>query len=324
MSIHKYFHPEELSFDKELKKDIFKVPKLTKDSSLEEVTIQDDIFLVRSDYSTNEDIVFKTEASINGIVININFKGNNFYKSEVSSYDIQFLNNLTTISYLNDEQGIEYLKKDSKVECLSIIVKEEFLKNNLTLNKNIETIYNKSDKQFYNELLKKAKTNHKISLLAKDIYNCQYTNDLEKVFIHSRVLEIIFLELQELFIQNENPKYHKVKFSEYDKEAVYLAKDILINNMQNPPSIIELAKLVKLNEFKLKIGFKKFFHNTPYKFLHSYKMNKAKELLENSDMNVSEVSYEVGYKYIHSFSRVFAQEFGVLPKELMKKRKYYY
>ncbi len=41
-------------------------------------------------------------------------------------------------------------------------------------------------------------------------------------------------------------------------------------------------------------------------------------------MNVTEVAHEIGYKYIHNFSKSFTQKFGVLPKDMMKNRKYYY
>ena len=94
--------------------------------------------------------------------------------------------------------------------------------------------------------------------------------------------------------------------------------------MKNPPNLTELSKLVNLNEFKLKYGFKKLFNITPYNFLLEHKLFHAKNLLENGDMNVSEIAAIVGYKQLHGFSNAFVKRFGVRPKDLMKSRKYYY
>ncbi len=94
--------------------------------------------------------------------------------------------------------------------------------------------------------------------------------------------------------------------------------------MENPPSISELAKLVKLNEFKLKYGFKSFYNTTPYTLLFDYRMEKAKELLETSEYNINEISTIVGYKQSSNFTKAFCKKYGVLPKDIMKSRKYYY
>jgi len=99
---------------------------------------------------------------------------------------------------------------------------------------------------------------------------------------------------------------------------------LLINNLQNPPSIRELARSVYLNEFKLKKGFKQKFNITPYKFVEQYRMEKAKYLLENEDITISELSELLGYKYQSNFSKVFKQHYKISPRKLMKVKKYYY
>jgi len=50
-------------------------------------------------------------------------------------------------------------------------------------------------------------------------------------------------------------------------------------------------------------------------YIRSYRLQKAKELLEKSDRQVSQVAFEVGYKDLSHFSRSFAQEFGKSPSE---------
>ncbi|MCB0578420.1 MAG: response regulator, partial [Phaeodactylibacter sp.] len=53
-------------------------------------------------------------------------------------------------------------------------------------------------------------------------------------------------------------------------------------------------------------------------YLRSLRLHKAKELLQTSDLNVSEVAYKVGFNDPKYFSRVFSEEFGLPPSELKR------
>ncbi len=53
---------------------------------------------------------------------------------------------------------------------------------------------------------------------------------------------------------------------------------------------------------------------SPGKFLHDYRMKKAQELLESSQMKVSHVSHAVGYKSTSYFCQRFRDRFGVSPE----------
>lgn len=52
--------------------------------------------------------------------------------------------------------------------------------------------------------------------------------------------------------------------------------------------------------------------------LRSFRMQKAKNLLESTDLSISQVSLEVGYKHLAHFSRSFHQEFGMNPSDVRK------
>lgn len=50
-------------------------------------------------------------------------------------------------------------------------------------------------------------------------------------------------------------------------------------------------------------------------FIRSFRLEKARELLQSSRMGVTEVAYAVGFKDPYYFSRAFAREFGLSPSE---------
>jgi AraC-like DNA-binding protein len=47
-------------------------------------------------------------------------------------------------------------------------------------------------------------------------------------------------------------------------------------------------------------------------------LHKAKELIESSDFNVSEAAFEVGFTDPSYFTKIFQEEFGVLPSNVFK------
>jgi AraC family transcriptional activator of pyochelin receptor len=83
--------------------------------------------------------------------------------------------------------------------------------------------------------------------------------------------------------------------------------------MKQPPSLMELARQVGLNDFKLKMGFRRVFGKTVFGYLHELRMERSRLLLEEGKMNVKEVSYAVGYMDSGRFSDAFKKQFGVRP-----------
>jgi AraC-like DNA-binding protein len=83
--------------------------------------------------------------------------------------------------------------------------------------------------------------------------------------------------------------------------------------VENPPFLLELARQVGLNEKKLNLGFKQVFGTTVFDYLRTYRLEKAKQLLNEGKMNVTEVAFGVGYLHHSTFSRSFTRHFGISP-----------
>jgi AraC-like DNA-binding protein len=47
--------------------------------------------------------------------------------------------------------------------------------------------------------------------------------------------------------------------------------------------------------------------------IHYYLLDKAKTLLANSDLSISEIAYELGFEYAQNFSKLFKKKTGVAP-----------
>lgn len=93
------------------------------------------------------------------------------------------------------------------------------------------------------------------------------------------------------------------------------AKDIIIAQMAEPPTLQELSDSIGLSLKKLKEGFKQIYGDTVYSFLFDYKMEVARKLLESGDYNVNEVGLKVGYSTASHFIAAFKKKYGTTPKK---------
>jgi DNA-binding response OmpR family regulator len=59
-------------------------------------------------------------------------------------------------------------------------------------------------------------------------------------------------------------------------------------------------------------------NTSPSDFIRSFRLYKAKTLLETTDLTVSEVAFQVGFKDVAHFSRSFQEEFGLPPSAARK------
>ena len=144
------------------------------------------------------------------------------------------------------------------------------------------------------------------------IFKTEYTGTLRKMFLQSQITEL----LAHFFVHISENKKETIKASE--KEKLYNAKDIISNNIATPPSLNELSKMIGLNNNKLKKNFKELFGVPVFKYLQNERLDKAHELLRNSEMNIQEVSWFVGYESVSSFSNAFLKKFGFRPSEVSK------
>lgn len=96
----------------------------------------------------------------------------------------------------------------------------------------------------------------------------------------------------------------------YIKEAI----NFIEQNFSRNITIEDIANCCKLN----RSYFGKIFNDTmgksPQAFLINYRMSKAAELLNTSDLSINEIGISVGYPNQLHFSRAFKKVYGVSPR----------
>ena len=97
------------------------------------------------------------------------------------------------------------------------------------------------------------------------------------------------------------------------RKAVDAAKCILKSNLRSPPSISELSRMVGLSDTRLKQGFRELYGTTAYTHLLSCRMEQVCRLLDQQDMSLSDIAWEVGYAERTQLTRAFRRFFGYPP-----------
>ena len=152
------------------------------------------------------------------------------------------------------------------------------------------------------------------------ILNCPFQGITKKAYLASKVWELMSLLIdQELQRQDVESMPNQLKAS--DIERIHYARDILIQQLDNPPSLLGLARQVGINDYALKRGFRQVFGETAFGYLHSLRMETARQLLLEGEVNVTEAARRVGFVNRGHFAASFRKKYGVSPREYLRQRK---
>ncbi|BAV06508.1 AraC-type DNA-binding protein [Filimonas lacunae] len=153
--------------------------------------------------------------------------------------------------------------------------------------------------------------------ILRQMTHCPLEGRYKELYVKSKTLELLAFQLEhyeQVTSGNQRASDHKNTLKKEDVERMHHAQHIVINNLDSPCSLIDLAHQVGTNEAYLKKHFKQVFGNTVFGYLQNVKMNKAKEMLTDGK-TVAEVADYMGYKYSVHFTRAFKKYFGYPPKE---------
>lgn len=142
-----------------------------------------------------------------------------------------------------------------------------------------------------------------------DIKHTFRSEDGGHLFVLAKSLELLALCCRSEFTD------HRLRLGAEDRKAIQAALTILQDNLEKPPSLVQLAAEIGMSVSKLKSLFPKIYGRPPYVYLRQLRMEKAMSLLVDGSMNVTEVAMEVGYNSISYFTKAFYRQFGVYPSQ---------
>ncbi|NET40137.1 MAG: helix-turn-helix transcriptional regulator [Cyanothece sp. SIO1E1] len=144
------------------------------------------------------------------------------------------------------------------------------------------------------------------------ILHSPYRGMMQQMYLESKALELLTLQLTQ-WSEGNSISQRQMRLRPDDIERLHHARDILMQQMESPPLLLELAQQVGMDDCKLKRGFRQLFGKTVFGYLHDARLERSRQLLTTGTMSVTEVAYTIGYNSLPSFSKAFRKRFGRSP-----------
>lgn len=121
------------------------------------------------------------------------------------------------------------------------------------------------------------------------------------------------------FVQMPDVAPREITITPLDEQFLQKAIDEVNDHLQDADfGVEELAKSVNMSRSQLYKKLTAVTGKSPLDFVRTLRMKRARQLLEKSQLQVSEVAYQVGFNTLKTFTENFKQEFGVTPSEFKK------
>ena len=178
------------------------------------------------------------------------------------------------------------------------------------LPKTFNHLIGKSDRECYKRA---GETSPMVTAILQQIIQCPYQGMTKRMYLEGKATELMALMLEEEAAVQQGE--FKTSLLQPDQlERVHYAKEILLKNLSNPPSLMELARQVGMCDYNLKRVFKEVFGTTVFAYLRDRRLERASALLLEPNMTVASIARAVGYHSRTSFATAFKRKYGVSPK----------
>ena len=141
-------------------------------------------------------------------------------------------------------------------------------------------------------------------------------------------LEILLLRIRKLLMwtlknhdkfKTRDISPSEITISSLDEQLIEKAIRIVEENMDNSEfSVEELSAQIGMSRSGLYKKLMQITGKSPLEFMRILRLKRGRKLLEGSQMNISQISYQVGLSP-KQFAKFFKEEFGYLPSEYKKK-----
>ena len=145
--------------------------------------------------------------------------------------------------------------------------------------------------------------------IAQEARNNPYQGGMADLFLQGKVFEMLAEALTDLGGEEQGaPRL----LSPLHRRAM-MARDVLMAEPLNPPTLEDLAQMVGLSQRRLVQAFRQTHGMTVGEWLVDWRMKHAAELLREGALPVKEIAFRLGYSHVNNFIAAFTRKFGMPP-----------
>jgi len=244
--------------------------------------------------------------------------GQNHVKN-VLKYDFAINKNQSSFYHLSDKKGVYQIIPNNRFISVGIMMQtdsfrffmeEEQHYQSTALRKIVEK--NRLDAFRYVDTVTPS-----MGQIIKQILLCPYHGPTRRFFFEAKAMELIFHKLNQIDSRTIQAK-PIFPGNQKTRDKIYMAEELLRDNMDNPPDLLELSRSVGLSRTQLLRDFQAIFNTSPYSHLRNMRLRKAKTILYEGETNITETAYLIGYSSASHFTKAFKQHFGMTPSRYIR------
>ena len=154
-----------------------------------------------------------------------------------------------------------------------------------------------------------------VSGICDQIRSCRLQGTALALYAQGKCLEAFAWTLQYIYAHRTAPD---LRLDTRDRAGLEQVKTLLQRDMCSPLPLQGLAAAIGMNQKKMMRGFKQLNGITINRYLQRMRMEKALELLRESDASIIEIAQSVGYHGDGHFQQVFKSIYGITPGKLRR------
>ena len=286
-------------------------PKSIAQGSFTETYLEDGFFVLT--YKNDNDSVEIVERRIDSNYIQFHFciKGEATFVFNQGTYRLPIHQDTSLLLY-NPQRDLPInLEVQPNCWLVSLVISLEKFHGLFSQDASYVTFLSEDnrDKKYY----KDGVISPSMAVVLNQLLSFNLNSSIKSLYFKGKAYEMLSL----FFNRSEDANIEQCPFLVDEENIAKLkkAKDIIISEMAEPPTLQELADRIDLSLKKLKEGFKQIYGDSVFSFLFDYKMEVARKLLESGDYNVNEVGLKVGYSTASHFIAAFKKKYGTTPKK---------
>jgi AraC-like DNA-binding protein len=132
------------------------------------------------------------------------------------------------------------------------------------------------------------------------------------MYLQAKVFELLVIQLDWLGQQQVEQISMRTT-----RDRIYHARDILLADLEQTPTVPELAQQVGVSVGTLQRQFRTLFGTTVFGYLTDQRMKQAEQLLRQGHCSITEIAAIVGYSNPGHFAAAFKRKFGMTPYECL-------
>ena len=126
------------------------------------------------------------------------------------------------------------------------------------------------------------------------------------------------LDIYKIFTELMNPQSIKNKGESDYEDRINQVKEYIADNLNEKMTVSKLADITNMSASHFSRVFKQQTGFSPYDYILNSRLNRAKYLLQVTDMTVASIAYEIGFNSESNFIFFFTENEGISPGKFRK------